>query len=492
MRFPVTTFQDRIKSGGFTLIEMMVVVGIMAAIAVAAMPTIKAQSDRLVSTGLADGYARVQRAALRFYGDNGAWPTGTAALVAGGYLDATEATSVAGTGYAFAVVGADLRVGVNVGDANLASRSAGKVVRPSITGTTLYSTIDPPGYEAQHDALYARDGSRPLTGAMNANGQSITGANAISGVTVTGSTSMTAPIYYDSNNTAYYANPGSTSNMNVVNTARTTASTDMRAPLYYDSNNTAYYADLASTSNMNVVGTVRTTASADMRAPIFYDSNNTARYVDPASSSYLNSLYIDGALYDIDNTAYYVNPASTSVMNSLQIAGALYDSSDTSYYVDPASTSRLNYVDANLLRLRSNYTAGGACTTGQVGTTSTGELLSCVSGTWASGGGGYKRTVLFSGTLTSASGSRALSSPITNFDLLIIESYENDSSPERQQTILDVQSITYGQRYSIDATPQTNNEGDEFIAIVFSNASSFYSPASDPTSAIRQIIGVKW
>jgi|GEM_PF-2752297 len=64
----------------------------------------------------------------------------------------------------------------------------------------------------------------------------------------------------------------------------------------------------------------------------------------------------------------------------------VYDSNNTGYYIDPASTSRTNYINTNVARLSNNYTVGTGCTSKQIGTTSAGELMSCVSGVWKKGG----------------------------------------------------------------------------------------------------------
>ena len=62
--------------------------------------------------------------------------------------------------------------------------------------------------------------------------------------TVRAATSVTAPIYYDSDSTAYYVNPASTS---VLNTLQVGVS--ITAPIYYDPNNASYYLDLAQTGD---------------------------------------------------------------------------------------------------------------------------------------------------------------------------------------------------------------------------------------------------
>ena len=77
---------------------------------------------------------------------------------------------------------------------------------------------------------------------------------------------MRAPIFYDRNDTGYYANPASTSYFN-----------DMRANIYYDRNSTSYYGDFASTSRFNRADL------NDTRSDIFYDRNNTGYYINPAS-----------------------------------------------------------------------------------------------------------------------------------------------------------------------------------------------------------------
>ena len=52
---------------------------------------------------------------------------------------------------------------------------------PSVTisGTSISSTILPPGEEISHDALFSLDGSKALTGNMNANGKNIESVNEV-------------------------------------------------------------------------------------------------------------------------------------------------------------------------------------------------------------------------------------------------------------------------------------------------------------------------
>ena len=152
------------------------------------------------------------------------------------------------------------------------------------------------------------------------------------------STDFRAPIFYDSDNTAYYVDAASTSVINAlsltvlnnINAANGVwhNSAEGKERFYFGSNSHTYFktaADFIFRNNSNIgvvtidsVGNLRTStsgdnfasyslhvggtgfATADFRSPIFYDSNNTAYYIDAASTSVLNRLTIDGGNYAFD------------------------------------------------------------------------------------------------------------------------------------------------------------------------------------------------
>jgi hypothetical protein len=144
----------------------------------------------------------------------------------------------------------------------------------------------------------------------------------------TDSTDMRAPIFYDSNNTAYYVDPASTSVMNdisngssngsisygydvsstpntigVSNWFRSSGDTGWYSGTYgggiYMSDTTwirtynskKYYTGSTSYDAFYTTGGVR--ALTQMRAPIYYDENNTGYYVDPASTSNVSALTVN-------------------------------------------------------------------------------------------------------------------------------------------------------------------------------------------------------
>ncbi len=285
-----------LRQSGVALLDILIAAGILAIIAAAALPRLELENDKMVGLAHANQVARIERASMRFYRANDAWPANVGALTAGGFLDAGEDVDAWGNQFVLAVVGDDLSVSSDLQEERFVANARGHVSRPQVVGTTLTSVIDPPGEEAAHDALYARDGSRPLTGTMDADG------NNISDVGVLGATTIGAS--------------------GTISGGRVTASTDMRAPHYYDSNNTSFYGNFASRSRLNTM--------------------------DIAS------------IRDLNNT---------------------------SYTWDGSGTTTQNNTLTNTLRIQTNSTEGGSCTTGSFGRTSIGEGLFCVSGVWQKAGG---------------------------------------------------------------------------------------------------------
>jgi hypothetical protein len=237
---------------------------------------------------------------------------------------------------------------------------------------------------------------------------------------VTSDGSFRAPIFYDSNNTAYYADPGATSQFNgltVTNTINGSISGANAVNITGYGNNNFTFNQTSSSFNVfsgwhnylignhgngsnyyNTIiampfwgsprysrlegGTQRgpfefwtseiaINSSQNITAPIYYDYNNTGYYLDPASTSNLNALktysyqgngnvggtgdaswhpsgiysagmnWLYGGInggggsatnfgdvqanifYDYNNTAYYTNPAGTSNLNALTVGGSM-------------------------------------------------------------------------------------------------------------------------------------------------------------------------
>ena len=122
-------------------------------------------------------------------------------------------------------------------------------------------------------------------------------------------TSVRAPIFYDSDDTAFYVNPNGTSRIRRTDLIASGSGWDDGLNLYSSdqSNRWNFLVDDGASDMLRIAynnserlqfatgGAI--TAIGDFRAPIFYDSNNTAYYVDPASTSYIATLILSGASY---------------------------------------------------------------------------------------------------------------------------------------------------------------------------------------------------
>ena len=208
--------------------------------------------------------------------------------------------------------------------------------------------------------------------------------------------SFRAPIFYDSNDTAYYTNPNSTSNIyaltayslqgngNVGGTgsaswhpsgiysagfnwlygginaggSSVTNMSDARANIFYDYNDTTYYADPASTSWLRhlSVGDVNAANDGSWNARLNLTGSSHARLdVKSNSDGIITSLYSHtgngvGRVGTMSNhpLAFMVNGgiAGYAYTNYLQgvdsvRAPIFYDSGNTGYYVDPASDANI-------------------------------------------------------------------------------------------------------------------------------------------------------
>jgi hypothetical protein len=192
-------------------------------------------------------------------------------------------------------------------------------------------------------------------------------------------TSMRAPIFYDSDNTAYYIDGASTSDLNALKVNalyldRSEAAA--RGISFYSPSYTSWamymspagaggsgptgnitapsgnivtswalrsfienaggygwtFESGTSSGQPSVVAEIRSSDgqarfNGGVLSPIFYDSNNTNYYGDFASTSRFNRADLNDTrsdiFYDRNNTGYYGDFASTSVLNNLNVQGTL-------------------------------------------------------------------------------------------------------------------------------------------------------------------------
>ena len=176
-----------------------------------------------------------------------------------------------------------------------------------------------------------------------------------------------------------------------------TTSGDYRAPIFYDSNNTAYYVDPASASNIGSwtstsVTNVQTGTGASVYQQITNtDAAGTYAYLQLTASGagdgYLiknrttgnsmtnQSLY----LYNSSGPIEFVPNANQALRTTISTGGSMtvatdirapifYDSNNTGYYLDPNSRSNLytaTFADSNEFAI--HLTAGSIATSNKVG-----------------------------------------------------------------------------------------------------------------------------
>ena len=238
--------------------------------------------------------------------------------------------------------------------------------------------------------------------------------------------SMRSPIFYDSNDTAYYADPASNSRTNTeqtnylgLGTASNTSgsyrlnmggSIDMNANSidyvsqlhfndnlrFYDNGDDSYltfkYGDINSGGIQMLDGdgtlqswwygagngegglldndgawAVRVRTSTNPLT--LYCDNNAEFYV------YNTYTYSPGSsraplFYDANNTAYYTNPASTSVLNDIYLEGEIYHNGDTNTYIQFHALDQWRVVTGGVERLEVNNSA----ITASVSITSSGNI----------------------------------------------------------------------------------------------------------------------
>jgi hypothetical protein len=120
------------------------------------------------------------------------------------------------------------------------------------------------------------------------------------------------------------------------------AAGSLRAPIFYDSNNTAYYGDFASTSVMNAIrfgtSTNNGTISGADTWGIRVQTDSGYIWLGPANGGHAH-IYTDRANFYF-NAQLTVNGGSQINTSDIR-ASIFYDVDNTGYYLDPNSTSRL-------------------------------------------------------------------------------------------------------------------------------------------------------
>lgn len=178
-------------------------------------------------------------------------------------------------------------------------------------------------------AVRVRTGNNPLTMYCNGNAEFYV----YNSYTYSPGSSR-APIFYDSNNTSYYANPAGDSHMynltlrgNRLGFINTAFDAEIRVSDDNPNGTGAIFTFWGDRVEYNAeVRSENFAATSRMYSPIYYDRNDTSYYGDFASRSRMNRVDAN-IVYDRNNTGYYSDPASTS--NHNQVRAYVYDFNGT-------------------------------------------------------------------------------------------------------------------------------------------------------------------
>jgi predicted heme/steroid binding protein len=144
------------------------------------------------------------------------------------------------------------------------------------------------------------------------------------------------------------------------------ATNSFRAPIFYDTDNTAYYGNFAGTSVMNSIrfgtSTNNTILSGNSDWGVRFSNDVGYIQIGPANGSYAH-IYTDRGSFYMNVNDLYLNgnlvPAYGYNRTGDLYASRYYDSNDTGYYGDFASTSNINIINAQgLATANALYFAG--------------------------------------------------------------------------------------------------------------------------------------
>lgn len=483
---------NRSKQGGFTLIELILTLGITAGMAGIALESKTADLDQAVARSVGADLASYNNAVRSWISNNpgassstkigSAWlkssscPGGTSPVgylpcgfspavsgnpINGGSLALSSVISTSGTApnvvTTVSTTASPYKVGNKIrsdmaGLAALTAAASSTSGLPIPSGTNASFTSSPltgvismvASNNANNDTWLRTDGSNTMNATIRfgsatpASSRWINGASRIqafageylflgpmggatqaipSMIRIDGDTEAQGTVFIrnlKSTTTALQIDRGSitASNGGVYANGVVQGNASVRGPIFYDTDDLNYYANPSGTSRLNTVGTTGSItaagviqSNASVRAPIFYDSNNTGYYMDFAGSSRVNTIYSD------------VSQSYLSMRSPIY-----YDANDMGFYLDPASTSRLNVVRADggvvtpTAQLTSVRGVGSVCSpNGLIAIDNTGAMVNCSSGVWKKPGGSISTSVVTcQGPNTKWSSSCTASCPATS------------------------------------------------------------------------------
>jgi hypothetical protein len=200
-----------------------------------------------------------------------------------------------------------------------------------------------------------------------------------------------APLFYDNDNTAYYADPASTSRFNAIEADGFHAK-DMGDYFTFYGDNSSNHSISSRSNGGGAADDIRINSYGAVYINLDSNNNDTSgadfrigRHGGSASGInqmglfdvYGDSLYVYSAysfrspyFYDSDNTAYLLNPANSSYMNVIYLDNGIFHNGDTNTYIQFHAADQWRVVTGGTERLEVNNSA----ITATVSITSSGNI----------------------------------------------------------------------------------------------------------------------
>jgi len=191
--------------------------------------------------------------------------------------------------------------------------------------------------------------------------------------TLYNNTDVRAPIFYDSNDTAYYVNPATSSLLKGVQINTTVSSAGSSLKIYSTTNH--QYPQIHSNASLEAMWNYKNTSaewyvglrttSQLVGASGFHFYNTTSAQTvggwDINGHSYSISSSRAPIFYDQNNTNYYTNPASTSVLDGLQFNFTQHGSANN---IRMGNSTTMNAISSGTNNAAFGVEALGGCSTG--------------------------------------------------------------------------------------------------------------------------------
>jgi|GEM_PF-7049496 len=325
------------RQNGFTILELIAVLVVMGVIAQGVLLRESSNNKKILSEKAVRHASNIATVSKVYRETTGNWPSSVADLVNSGYITSSEALPTFGGNYTFSVnpTSQALTIDFDVDGNDYKNRIQGLLPNGTTTAGGVAFSMPLSGTESSLSALYALDGSRPLTGDMNVNGNNLNNVNDVG-----------ANRFVDRQGGTVDPSGNTSLNQVQINSANITN-------LVADNGNIrSVNADNIATRNL------RSTGSVSSRS-----LNVSGVSVFEGRTFFRDQLQVRGR-------SEFFSPVN--VTSDMRVGGNL-------------SASRVNAAQLNITR---SSTVGNRCSIGDIGRTATGEILSCSNGTFQTAVGG--------------------------------------------------------------------------------------------------------